>query len=200
MMEHSPGRDAAIRALLPIAARQGWNWRSLRLALRAAGEDPALAESLFPTGPLGAIAAWADLADRDMAAAIAAEGLPGRTPQRIRRLIELRLAALAPHKAALRRAMSLLALPWNAPKALPITARTVDAMWHAAGDTAADFAWYTKRASLAAIYGATLAFWLRDDAPRLDAALAFLDRRLADLGRIGKLRRRLQPARAASRA
>jgi ubiquinone biosynthesis protein COQ9 len=196
MMEHNPGRDATIRALLPIAAAEGWNWRSLRLALRAAGEDPALAESLFPTGPVGAIAAWAELADRDMAAAAAAEGLPGRTPQRIRRLIEQRLVGIAPHKAALRRALSLLALPWNAPLALAATARTVDAMWHAAGDTAADFSWYTKRTTLAGIYAATLAFWLRDEATGLDAALAFLDRRLAELGRIGKLRRGLRPARA----
>jgi len=196
-MEDNPARDAVIRALLPIAARQGWNRASLRQAMAAAGEAPALAESLFPTGPVGAIAAWAALADRDMAAAAAAEGLPGRTPQRIRRLVELRLAAVAPHKAALRRAMSLLALPWNAPVALAATARTVDAMWHAAGDRAADFSWYTKRASLAGIYGATLAFWLRDDAPGLAGALAFLDRRLADLGRLGKLRRGLQPARSA---
>ena len=196
MIEQNPGRDAAIRAMLPIAAREGWNARTLRLGLAAAGEDPALAGSHFPTGPAGAITAWSDLADRDMAAAVAAEGLPGRTPQRIRRLLELRLAAVAPHKAALRRALSLLALPWNAPLALAATARTVDAMWYAAGDSAADFSWYTKRATLAAIYGATLAFWLRDDDPGLDAALDFLDRRLGGLARLGKMRRGLGPARA----
>ncbi len=42
-------------------------------------------------------------------------------------------------------------------------ARTVDAIWHAAGDRSADWSWYSKRAILAGVYGATLLFWLRDD-------------------------------------
>ena len=71
------------------------------------------------------------------------------------------------------------------------TARTVDAIWHAAGDEAADFSWYTKRATLGAIYGATLFYWLRDDSEDDAPTLAFLDRRLAGLGRFGKLRGRL---------
>lgn len=189
MIERSAIRDAAVRAMLPIAAGQGWNWGTIRAGLAAAGEDPALAESHFPTGPAGAIAAWSDLADREMEAAAAAEDLASRRiPARIRRLVELRLSALAPHKRALRRAMSLLALPWNAGLALRLTGRTADAMWHAAGDTSADFSWYTRRASLGAIYAATLAYWLRDDDPDLSGAMAFLDRRLTDLGRLQRRR------------
>ncbi|MBV1796363.1 COQ9 family protein [Siccirubricoccus sp. G192] len=192
MIERSASRDAAIRAMLPIAAEQGWNWASLRAGLAAAGQEPDLAASHFPTGPVGAIAAWSDLADREMEAAAAAEDLAGRrVPARIRRVVELRLAALAPHKPALRRAMSRLALPWHAGLALCLTARTADALWHAAGDRSADFSWYTRRASLGAIYAATLAYWLRDDDPGLAAAMAFLDRRLADLGRL----QRRKPAR-----
>ena len=122
-----------------------------------AGEDPALAESHFPDGPAGAVAAWADLADRDMeAAAAATEMATLRTPERIRRAVELRLAAAAPHKRALRRALSVLALPWNAGLALRTASRTASAIWYAAGDSSADFSWYTRRASLGAIYAATL--------------------------------------------
>ena len=65
----------------------------------------------------------------------------------------------------------------------------------AAGDTSADFSWYTRRASLGAIYAATLAYWLRDDSPDLAAAMGFLDRRLADLGRLQRRRPR-RPAAA----
>jgi ubiquinone biosynthesis protein COQ9 len=82
--------------------------------------------------------------------------------------------------------LALLALPWNAPVSIRCTARTVDSMWHAAGDRSADIAWYTKRASLAAVYAATLAFWLRDDRPETADALDFLDRRLQGLARIGR--------------
>ena len=61
-------------------------------------------------------------------------------------------------------------------------ARTADSVWAAAGDTSADISWYTRRASLAALYAATLAYWLREpeDTP---AALDFLDRRMAGLAR-----------------
>ena len=196
MIEHSEVRDRAIRAVLPIAARDGWNWGSIRAGLRAAGEDPALAGSHFPTGPAGAVAAWIDLLNREMEAAAAAEEVTAlRVPQRIRRVIELRLIAMAPHKAALRRALALLALPWNAPQGLRATAGAVDSMWHAAGDTSADFSWYTRRATLAAIYTATIAWWLRDEDPSIFGAMQFLDRRLADLARLQK-RRRPRPAAA----
>ncbi len=109
----------------------------------------------------------------------------------------LRLRQAAPHREALRRALALLALPWNAPAAARCTARTADAIWHAAGDVSADFSWYTRRASLAAICLATLAYWLRRDPgaeageeeQHLAEALGFLDRRMADLMRIGHRRR-----------
>ena len=196
MIERSEARDRALRAMLPIAAEEGWNWSTVRAGLAASGEDPALAESHFPGGPAEAVAAWADLADRDMEAAAAAEDLAAlRTPRRIRRVVDLRFAAAAPHKRALRRAVSLLALPWNAGLALQVTARTASAMWYAAGDSSADFSWYTRRASLGAIYAATLAYWLRDDDPDTGDAMAFLDRRLADLAR---LQRRPSRGRAAA--
>lgn len=190
MTERSGIRDRAVRAMLPIAAAEGWNRGTLRAGLRAIGEDPALAESHFPTGPVGAVLAWIDLLNREMTEAAAAEGVTAlRVPQRIRRVVELRLIAMAPHKRALRRALSLLALPWNAGCGLRATAETVDAMWHAAGDTSADFSWYTRRATLAAIYAATIAWWMRDEDPSILGAMQFLDRRLADLARFQKLRR-----------
>lgn len=190
MIESLAARDAAIRAMLPLAGARGWNWAVIRAGLATAGEDPALAESWFPTGAPGAVAAWIDLADREMIDAAAAEDVTLlRVPARIRRVVELRLLATAPHKAALRRALSLLAIPSNIPVALRTTAATVDAMWHAAGDTSADFSWYTRRATLAAVYGTTLAFWTRNDDPAIDQAMAFLDRRLAGVARFGKRRR-----------
>jgi ubiquinone biosynthesis protein COQ9 len=192
MIERSDARDRAVRAMLPIAGEEGWTWSTLRAGLAAIGEEPALAESHFPDGPAGAVAAWIDLVDREMEATAAAEADMAtlRTPERIRRAVELRLAAVAPHKRALRRALSVLALPWNAGLALRTASRTASAIWYAAGDSSADFSWYTRRASLGAIYAATLASWLRDDDPDTADALAFFDRRLADLARFQKRRGR----------
>ena len=42
---------------------------------------------------------------------------------------------------------------------------TVDGIWYAAGDSATDFSFYTKRVTLAAIYAATLPYWLEDRSP-----------------------------------
>ena len=54
--------------MLPLAATEGWTWSTIRAGMAAAGEDPALAASAFPGGPVQAIAAWGELANRDMLA------------------------------------------------------------------------------------------------------------------------------------
>ncbi|MBR0683595.1 COQ9 family protein [Roseomonas eburnea] len=189
-------RDAVIRALLPLVPARGWTGRAIAAALHEAGLPEEEAIFLFPRGAVSAVEAWLDLADREMAEA--AGELSGlRTPDRIRSLIATRLRQATPHKDAVRQAVALLALPWHAPTALRTAGRTVSAMWYAAGDTSADFSWYTRRATLAAVYGATLAFWLRDDSEDLGPTLDFLDRRLADVARVGRCRRRATKVQAA---
>ncbi|MGH7212893.1 MAG: COQ9 family protein, partial [Acetobacteraceae bacterium] len=161
--ERSEERDAVIDALLPNVAFDGWTSRALRRALAAIGEDPEDAALLFPDGAAGMIEAYCDLADRRMEAGAAAIDMSEmRLPARVRAVIALRLARSRPHKEAVRRALSVLALPANSRKGIACTARTVDAIWHAAGDRSADFSWYTKRAILTGVYVATLLFWLRD--------------------------------------
>ena len=56
--------------------------------------------------------------------------------------------------------------------------RSVDAMWRACGDRSSDFSYYTKRATLAAVYGATFAHWLTDASEGHAATWAFLDQRI----------------------
>jgi ubiquinone biosynthesis protein COQ9 len=191
--ERSAERDAAIEALLPRVPTQGWTWAALRGALGDIGADPEDAELLFPGGAADLIEAFIDLSDRRMEQdAAAADFSSMRLPGRVRALIALRLERNRPHKDAVRRALAVLALPGNVALAARCTGRTVDAIWHAAGDRAADFSWYTKRATLAGVYAATLLFWLRDDGEDDAATLAFLDRRLQDVGRFGRLRRRAE--------
>ena len=183
--ERSPERDAAIDALLPNVPFDGWTRSGLR---RAAGPD---ADLLFPGGAPEMIEAWCDLADRRMEAGAAALGLAAvRVPARVRAVIALRLAQNLPARESVRRAAAVLSLPRHAGLVARCTARTVDAIWHVSGDRSADFSWYTKRATLAGIYGATILYWLRDPSEDSAATLAFLDRRLAGVGRIGGARQR----------
>jgi len=170
--------EAAVRR----AGQEGWTSATLRHALEDCGEGAELLSSAFPRGVTGAIASWLAQVDAQMDAAAAVEDLAAlRTPERIRRVVEIRLRLLEPDRDALRAALGHLALPWNAPVALRCLARTASAMWHAAGDRSADFSWYTRRATLAAVYAATLAFWMRPNQPEMAEVLSFLDRRLRDL-------------------
>ena len=173
---------AWITAAVRRAGRQGWNSATLRGALEDCGESAELLPSAFPRGVIGAIESWNAQVDAAMDEAAASEDLRAlRTPQRIRRVIELRLALLEPDREALRGALALLALPWNLPSGLRNLARSASAIWHAAGDSSADFSWYTRRATVAGVYAATLAFWMRPGAPEMNEVLSFLDRRLQDL-------------------
>jgi len=184
--ERSAERDAAITALLPNVAFDGWTIATLQAA---AGPD---ADLLFPCGVTDMIEAYCDLGDRWMEqGAIDADVSSLRLSARVRAIIALRLEQNRPYKDAVRRALAVLALPGNTGLAARCTARTVDTIWHAAGDTSADFSWYTKRAILAGVYGSTLLYWLGDISDDDAPTLGFLDRRLAAVGRIGGARRRL---------
>jgi ubiquinone biosynthesis protein COQ9 len=99
----------------------------------------------------------------------------------------VRIEPWADHRESVRRALTLLALPTNVAAAARITWHTADTLWHAAGDTSADFSYYTKRASLAAVYSSTLLYWLEDGSDGSADSWEFLNRRLADTLRLTKL-------------
>ncbi len=187
-----PERDAAILATLPHVPAFGWTLRAVRAGLADTGGLPDDAEMLFPGGPGELVAAYIALVDRWMAEDAAAADMTGLgTTRRVRAVIALRLARLRPHRDAVRLAAGTLALPTMARWSIPATRATVDAIWHAAGEKLEDASRHTKRPILAMVYASTLLFWLRSAGEDDTATLAFLDRRLADVGRIGKLRARL---------
>jgi ubiquinone biosynthesis protein COQ9 len=187
--ERLPERDAAIEAMLPHVPFDGWTRSALRMGLADIGAPADDAELLFPGGAVDMIETFCDLADRRMEQDAASLRGPSLSAN-VRAVIARRLACNRPHKEAIRRALAVLAMPGHARAAAACTARTVDSIWHAAGDRSADFSWYTKRMILAGVYSATVLFWLRDTSPDDAAALAFLDRRLGDVGHIGRIRTR----------
>jgi ubiquinone biosynthesis protein COQ9 len=188
-------RDALIEAMLPDVPFDGWSRAALRAAARRIGMPAAEALTLFSNGPADFVARFSHWADRRMLDRL--ETLPLgelRVPERVALAINTRLEIVEPWREAVRRAVTVLALPQNAPMALRLLYDTVDAVWYAAGDSSTDFSFYTKRATLAGIYAATLMYWLEDRSPGCAETRAFLDRRLADVARIGSARRRLATA------
>jgi ubiquinone biosynthesis protein COQ9 len=192
--ERSPERDDALEALLPNVPFDGWTYRALRVGLVSRGVAPEEAKLLFAGGASDMIEAFSDWADRRMTQAAAAETEGMKLADRVRALIMLRLRQNRPYREAVRRAVAVLSLPRNVRLAATCTARTVDAIWHAAGDRSTDFSWYTKRAILTPIYTATVLFWLRDTSEDDEATLAFLNRRLATVALVGTLRQRVEKA------
>ena len=105
----------------------------------------------------------------------------------IHQLVLLRLEIAQPDKDAIRRAVSVLAMPTNAKLSAKLLYETVDSMWRAAGQRDTNFSFYTKRGTLAAVYSATMLAWLADHSSNLEKTIGFLDRRLADVARIPRL-------------
>ena len=103
----------------------------------------------------------------------------------------LRLRLLSPHKEEIRRLLSFLALPGNHPTGFKITMKTIDRIWYAAGDTATDFNYYTKRGLLAGVYGLTILYWLSDTSQDFSQTELFLTQRLNDVMQIPKLKNRI---------
>jgi ubiquinone biosynthesis protein COQ9 len=188
-------RAALIEAVLPQVPFDGWSRPALRAAARQIGLPAGEALALFPNGAADLVAnfsRWADLRMLDRLETMDLD--PLRLPERIALAITIRLEILAPWREAERRALSVLALPNYTPLGLRLLYGTVDGIWYAAGDRATDFSFYTKRATLAAVYAATLFYWLDDSSPDFGDTRAFLDRRLAGIASIGKARQWFEAA------
>jgi ubiquinone biosynthesis protein COQ9 len=78
--------------------------------------------------------------------------------------------------------MSLLG---NIPASLEELNALSDEIWYLAGDASVDTSWYTKRASLAAIYASSELFMTTDTSNDFQKTEQFVDRRLEDVQTIG---------------
>ena len=192
-MELQETRDRIIEAALAHVPFDGWTRRALAAGVADAGLTPEWTRRAFPGGVIEAVEHFAEYSDRCMLAALEGRDLGALgVRQRIAAAVRVRLELNAPHREAIRRLLSYLALPHNAGAAMRATYRTVDTIWRAAGDEATDFNFYTKRGLLAAVYGSTVLFWLADRSEDQADTWTFLERRIADVMKVPKLQARLK--------
>ena len=176
-----------IEAALVHVPFDGWSDAALRAGASDAGCSDDDVTRLFPGGALDAIVLHSAMADAAMVAAFEAmPDRPDRVHLMIRAMILTRLEQAAPHKEAVRRGLTILAVPGNALVSAKALYATVDAMWRAAGQRDTDISFYTKRATLAAVYSATLLAWISDTSGDPAVIEGFLDRRLRDVAKIPK--------------
>jgi ubiquinone biosynthesis protein COQ9 len=184
-------KDRILEAALMHAAFEGWTRRTLVDAAVDAEVDKATALRLFPQGGESLLAWLDDWADRKMVEALPPERLE-RLPirRRVARLVRVRFEALGPHREALRRAALARLLPTHAMGGGQALWRTCDRIWQAVGlPASADtgFSHYSRRATLAGVLVSTFLFWLDDRSEDSTETWAFLDRRIEDVMRFGKL-------------
>jgi ubiquinone biosynthesis protein COQ9 len=184
-------RAALAPRLAAHAAFDGWSETAIARAAAELGVPADRARLAYPKGAAQMIDAWFDATDKAMLAAFPVERIEAmKIRERIRDLILFRLEAMAPQREALRRALGVLAMPQNLAEGARLAWRSADRIWRLAGDEAADFNHYSKRAILIGVYGSTSLVFLDDDSDGLAATRAFLDRRIGDVMRFEKTKAR----------
>ena len=185
-------RDDLLKATLPHIPFDGWTRTALLRGATDGGFSSTDAMRAFPDGAKDMISWHSRYADRMMMQELQAIDLPSmRIRDRIATAVKVRLQQNEGDKEAIRRAMSFLAMPQNAPLSTQSLYRTVDDMWFAAGDTATDWNFYTKRLLLAGVYSSTLLFWLNDQSEDHVETWAFLERRIENVMQVPKLTGRI---------
>jgi ubiquinone biosynthesis protein COQ9 len=168
------------------AAFDGWTAAARDMAADAHAIDHDVAALALPDG-VAMIDAWFAHIDTVMTAALPSDAIATmKIRDRIQRSVEARLDAMAPNREALRRALAILAMPQNVAAAAKLGWRTVDLIWHRAGDTAIDYNHYTKRGILFGVYAATITVFLDDENEGHADTRAFLARRIEGIMRFEK--------------
>lgn len=185
---------AALAERLPHeAAFDGWSEKALDAAAQSLGIPPERARLAFAGGAGQMVDAWFANIDRHMADQLPPETLAGmRIRDRITALVLARLAAMAPHREALRRALAVLAMPHHIAMATALGWRAADAMWRLAGDSSTGVAHYTKRMTLIGVYGSTLLVFIDDQSEDYADTRAFLDRRIDDVMKFEKFKAQMR--------
>jgi len=193
--ELGAARQAILEAALVHVPFDGWSEAAIQAGIRDAGRRESLSVLAFPNGPADMAEYYCAFADARMAAALNPESVAAmRIRDRITHAIRLRIEQADQERAAVAKLMAYFALPGNQPLAAKCLYRTVDSIWRAIGDTSTDFNFYSKRAILAGVLGATVLYWLGDESEGCTDTKAFLDRRIEDVMAFEKVKGRAREA------
>jgi len=180
------------QAALSQIHKHGWSRKAIIAGAELEGL-PSVTHGLFPRGGSDLINHFYVQCNRDLESALEEQakkieqaGEKIKITSFIRSAVQDRLLMVAPYKDSWPQAMEIQALPNNALGAWCNLTDLVDTIWYHAGDRSADMNWYTKRATLAAVYKTTELHMLQDNSEELVDTWLFLDRRLTDLATFGK--------------
>jgi len=181
-------QDEILEAALPNVVFDGWSWEMMCASAVEAGHSENVARGVFPEKMVGVMDHFADWADRQMLMAlqdINPEDL--RIRDRIRVAVLARFEVLNSYKDAVDQSLHFWIWPTRKLRAAKITWRTADVIWNWAGDDARDYNRYTKRGLLSGVIASTTIAWLNDASTNMDKTKSFLDRRIENVMKLGKV-------------
>ena len=179
-------------AILPHVAFDGWSDTAFNAACNDSKVEIGLGRLICPAGPLDLAVLFHRNGDMDMQQAVEHTDMSQmRFREKVSMSIRLRLQVIQ-DKEAVRRGITLFALPHNASLGARLIWGTSDAIWVALEDNSLDINWYTKRAILSAVYGSTVLYWLGDDSLGHERTWDFLDRRIENVMMIEKFKHRIR--------
>lgn len=180
--------EKLLDAALTHVAFDGWSEATFRAAAQDTGVELELARGMCPRGAVDLALAYHARGDRLMQARLASADLAGmKIREKITFAVRTRIEVVD-DKEAVRRGTTLFALPHYAADGARAIWGTCDLIWTAIGDQSEDYNWYTKRMTLSGVYSSTVLYWLGDESPDARATWAFLDRRIANVMEIEKLK------------
>lgn len=183
-----PAKSQLLDAILDHVAFDGWSPAAFDAAVAQMGMEPAHAATLCPRGAVDLAILFHQRGDDAMAAAMGKADLNDmRYSEKVAHAIWLRLAAIE-DKEAVRRGTTMFALPHMAPDGAKLIWGTADRIWQVLGDTSDDVNWYTKRATLAGVYGSVVLYWLGDSSEDYAATKDFIARRIENVMQFEKLK------------
>lgn len=184
-----------LAAMESHVAFDGWTDKALAAAAEDLGTTSEMAELAFPRGSIEVLELHLDKADFVLGEALEELDLGSmKIRDRITVAVKTRLEQHVHQRELIKRGLATLAMPQHMALGSKALWRTSDVMWRAAGDTSTDHNWYTKRATLSAVYSATLLYWLNDESENFDDTRAFLDRRIENVMAIEKTKFQMRKA------
>ncbi len=182
-------KEKILEYMLDHAAFDGWNDILLSEAAKQVTGDKKYAHICFPNGIGDVSDYFSDKCEADMLKRLQEKDLQSmRIRDRIYTCILTRLEIYQPHKEAIRSIIAKRMMPDGTFKTVKSLGTTVSNMWYAAGDNATDYNYYTKRTTLAAVYAATLLYWLKDDSDDFNETKSFILRRIDNVMQFEKLK------------
>ena len=191
-MTVTPNLDALLDAALAHVAFDGWSDETFTTAAEDAGLSLADARSLAPRGAIDLAMAFHRRGDHKMVARMDSTDLSEmRYSEKVSAALKFRIEAMT-DREAVRRASTLFSLPMHAADGAKLVWETADHVWTALGDTSEDGNWYTKRATLSAVWGSVVLYWLGDDSPDYAKTADFIERRIENVMQIEALKGRMR--------